>query len=239
MQGLRESCMGSHCFGASAAVVDTIGHGLHNDAASTVYALCAQPALASMLSRFVAVPVVCMSKAILKPASKGSKVPAHADDQYFYTSPASGMTLWFALEDATEANGCIEVLPASHLAYKPAQRFARGGDAGKARWAPPPPPAMDDEAWRIDFPAKSDALPWEPLPVRAGAMIAMDRRLLHRSGANRSGESRRALTLHVFVCSIFDRALTRPASRQLKSVDGACVWDEADNWIPAGALRRL
>jgi len=190
--------MGSHCFGVSAAVVDTIGHGLHNDAASTVHALCSQPALASMLSRFVAEPVVCMSKAILKPASKGAKVPAHADDQYFYTSPASGVTLWFALDDATEANGCIEVLPASHLAYKLGQRFACGGDAGKARWAPPPPPPVD-EPWRVDFPAKCDELAWEALPVRAGAMIAMDRRLLHRSGANKSGESRRALTLHVCV----------------------------------------
>ena len=40
--------------------------------------------------------------------------PWHQDDGYTPVAPSPYLTLWLALNDATEDNGCIWVLPGSH-----------------------------------------------------------------------------------------------------------------------------
>ena len=49
-----------------------------------------------------------------KPAGIGKPTPAHQDVYYFKLSPCSAVTMWLALEDVDEENGCVRYLPRSH-----------------------------------------------------------------------------------------------------------------------------
>jgi ectoine hydroxylase-related dioxygenase (phytanoyl-CoA dioxygenase family) len=49
-----------------------------------------------------------------KPARVGSVVPFHQDNAYFNLSPDDALTVWVALADVTEANGCVRYLERTH-----------------------------------------------------------------------------------------------------------------------------
>lgn len=48
-----------------------------------------------------------------KPAKKGTPLPWH-QDVYDFLDPQPQVTVWLALDDATVARGCVQVLPGSH-----------------------------------------------------------------------------------------------------------------------------
>jgi hypothetical protein len=74
-----------------------------------------------------------------------------------------------AIDDATEANGCLEVVSGRHHEVLP----------------------MDERGCvRSDV---AESLDWIPVPVRAGQCLWFHSRAPHRSGPNRSSEPRRAL----------------------------------------------
>jgi Phytanoyl-CoA dioxygenase (PhyH) len=74
-----------------------------------------------------------------------------------------------AIDDATESNGCLEVVSGAH------DRLWPTDDAG---------------CIRADV---VDSLQWQPLPVLAGDALWFHSRTPHRSGPNSSGRPRRAL----------------------------------------------
>ncbi len=43
-----------------------------------------------------------------------SDIPVHQDSGYGRLEPPDDITIWFALTDTTVANGCLQVIPASH-----------------------------------------------------------------------------------------------------------------------------
>lgn len=54
-------------------------------------------------------------------------VNIHQDASYLYTEPQKLYGIWFALDDATEENGCLQFIPGSHheeITY----RFVRNPD---------------------------------------------------------------------------------------------------------------
>ena len=114
-----------------------------------------------------------------KPARVGSAVPAHQDNAYFNLVPNHALTFWIALDECTENNGCLRVIPRSHqdgiLPHKPS------GQTGN-----------------------SYCLVEEPDPVKAGEMAVLLKRgdcsihhadTIHRSLANSSAKPRRGLLL--------------------------------------------
>jgi phytanoyl-CoA hydroxylase len=61
--------------------------------------------------------------ALLKPPFRGSEKPWHQDAAYFDWTPLNGIVgAWIALDQATVDNGCMQVIPGSHLAG-PAPHF--------------------------------------------------------------------------------------------------------------------
>jgi hypothetical protein len=74
-----------------------------------------------------------------------------------------------AIDDATESNGCLEVVSGAH------DRLWPTDDAG---------------CIRADV---VDSMAWQPLPVRAGDALWFHSRTPHRSGPNPSSRPRRAL----------------------------------------------
>ncbi|HLZ27986.1 MAG TPA: phytanoyl-CoA dioxygenase family protein [Chloroflexota bacterium] len=54
--------------------------------------------------------------ALLKPPFRGSEKPWHQDAAYFDWTPLGGVVgTWIALDEATLDNGCMQVIPGSHL----------------------------------------------------------------------------------------------------------------------------
>ena len=85
------------------------------------------------------------------------------------------LTVIFYLEDTTVENGCIEVVPGSHLLP---------GVEGLHRLA--------DIAW-IDHSGLLDQA--VPIPVQAGQMMAIDSTIFHRAGRNSTDVSRMSMTI--------------------------------------------
>ena len=50
-----------------------------------------------------------------KPPGIGQATPAHQDGHYFMLQPCHAVTMWMALDDVDEENGCVRYLRGSHL----------------------------------------------------------------------------------------------------------------------------
>jgi ectoine hydroxylase-related dioxygenase (phytanoyl-CoA dioxygenase family) len=111
-----------------------------------------------------------------KPAWGGTPLPWHQDGGTFWGLDRDPtLQLWTALDDAPVEGGCIEVLEGSHRAGLATplggvvpEALVRAANAGARAIA---------------------------LPVEAGEAILIHNHLWHRSGVNRSGRPRRALTI--------------------------------------------
>jgi phytanoyl-CoA hydroxylase len=124
------------------------------------------------------------------------EVVCHQDAMFLYTEPLSVTGFWFALEDATEENGCLWALPGGHkLGLK--KRFARC-DNGGTKFE-----IIDD----TPFPEQGLV----SLEVKQGTLILLHGLLPHLSYANRSSKSRHAYTLH-----LVDGACFYPAANWLQ-----------------------
>ena len=126
-------------------------------------------------------PGLLQSMVIFKPPRIGAEVTPHQDSTFLYTDPESCTGFWFALEDATTENGCMNFIPGAHTG--PLKRLNY---------------RQDDGSYIIET---LDDTPWsgEPLPAEAptGTLVVFDGRAPHMSGANHSDKSRLAYTLHV------------------------------------------
>lgn len=100
------------------------------------------------------------------------------------------LTCWITLDDATEANGTVRVIPGSH----------RGGIIDHARLAG----SNDLEA----APAETRGVTVE---VPAGSVVAFSSLLLHATGANTSDAPRR-----VYLAQYSPEVILNPGTRQLR-----------------------
>ena len=50
-----------------------------------------------------------------KPPGTGHATPAHQDGYYFMLQPCHALTMWMALDEADEENGCVRYLAGSHV----------------------------------------------------------------------------------------------------------------------------
>jgi len=131
-------------------------------------------------------PQIWQSMYIFKQPGIGGEVRWHQDASFFDSDPITVTTFWFALEDATVANGCIWAEPGGHLGRKGVlrERFVRSGQQVTME-------VLDTTPW-----PGTDALAL-PLEVKAGTLIVFHGLLPHYSAPNRSAASRHAYTLHV------------------------------------------
>ena len=92
---------------AKAEAINKIGHALHD--LDPVFDRFSRGAdMAALAAAFgLARPQAWQSMVIWKPPGIGGEVGWHQDATFFLTEPLSVTTFWFALEDATEANGCL------------------------------------------------------------------------------------------------------------------------------------
>jgi phytanoyl-CoA hydroxylase len=182
---------------SKARSINKIGHALHElDPVFERFSRTPQ------LQRLVAAlgyarPLLVQSMYIFKQPGIGGEVTCHQDSTFLYTEPLSVTGLWFALEDATQENGCLWALAGGHKTGLKS-RFVRAPEGG-TRFVVFDPTPWPPEAALV------------PLEVAAGTLIVLDGLLPHMSRANRSPRSRHAYTLHVA-----DAAARYPADNWLQ-----------------------
>ena len=166
---------------AKALSINKIGHAMHD--LDPVFAAFSRGQALSDLAADVGLqqPLLWQSMYIFKQPGIGSEVTWHQDASFFDTTPSTVTGFWFALEDATEDNGCLWMQPGGHRGPL-RERFVREGDAVHMQ-------PLDATPW----PDTSTAV---AMPAEAGTLVVFHGLLPHWSAPNRSARSRHAYTLH-------------------------------------------
>jgi phytanoyl-CoA hydroxylase len=141
-------------------------------------------------------PGIIQSMYIFKPPRIGGEVVCHQDSTYLYTEPESCVGFWFALEDATLENGCMQFIPGAHKGPLRARNYRVGEFKLTTE-------VLDASPWPV-----ADAVPAE---AKAGTLVVFNGRAPHMSMPNTSATSRHAYTLHVI-----DQACLYPADNWLQ-----------------------
>ena len=129
---------------------------------------------------------------VVKGAGKGASFAWHQDSAYVgYDHPAY-LTIWIALDDATEENGCVYILPRD-LDEKP---------------------GIDHHEWVDDSRELNGYFgdePGLPMTCTAGTVVAFSSRTLHRSGANVTNARRRA-----YICQYVPEPIRDPKTGEVR-----------------------
>ncbi|HYE07636.1 MAG TPA: phytanoyl-CoA dioxygenase family protein [Planctomycetota bacterium] len=108
------------------------------------------------------------SKVMFKPARGGAPKPWHQDAAYWTQFASKQITVWIAIHDADEANGCVWAIPGSH----------------RLGLIPHAEVELQVREAQIDV-AKA-----APVPVRRGGLLIFHSLVLHMSKRNESDRDR-------------------------------------------------
>jgi ectoine hydroxylase-related dioxygenase (phytanoyl-CoA dioxygenase family) len=135
-----------------------------------------------------------------------SEFPWHQDNGYVSIEPATNVTIWVALDDVDERNGCVWVMPGSH---------AQGllDHALKSQ-----------DTWHLTLKVEGDGI---PAILKAGEAVAFTGLTLHRSKLNHTDKARRA-----FFMEYADVASTH---RHFESKETPrSILKESNTWVVSG-----
>ena len=119
-------------------------------------------------------------QALYKPAFHGGEVYWHQDNAYWQCDPPNLVSIWIALDDADEENGCMNVIPGSYI-----EGLAAHGRAKSEKGNLPALLQVDADIDRA-----------VPVPVEAGSAMVHHCMTLHQTNPNRSSRDRRAMVIH-------------------------------------------
>ncbi|MDQ3174895.1 MAG: phytanoyl-CoA dioxygenase family protein, partial [Acidobacteriota bacterium] len=112
-----------------------------------------------------------------KPREVSRATPPHQDGYYFMLEPNEALTMWLALDEVDEDNGCVRYVSGSHLfGLRPHERTDTPGfSQGIPDYGP------EDELREVSIPA------------RPGDLLIHHCLTIHRADVNKSNRTRRAL----------------------------------------------
>ena len=135
-----------------------------------------------------------------KPAQVGTRTPWHQDGEYWPIRPLATCSVWLAVDDSTEENGCLQFVPGSHKSRTLSNHHVNNG-TGLAL-----PLELDENTFDEDNAVC--------LELEAGQFSLHDVFLMHASDPNRSSHPRRGMTMRYMPTkSVFRRDLTVGAAR--------------------------
>lgn len=114
---------------------------------------------------------LCVGSFLTKRGDGGTAVALHTDTTFVDESRFLALNLWTTLVDVVPENGCLRVVPGSHLLSAPIR-----GTIGTFRWPELIP--LIEERYLVD------------LPMVAGETCFIDPRTMHASYPNNSGAYR-------------------------------------------------
>lgn len=141
----------------------------------TIRRFCLRQEIAELSSQLLGPDVdLYWNQSVFKHPETEQIFPWHQDDAYTPVKPAPYLTLWLAISDATEENGCISVLPGSH----------RNGLV---------PHVQTPYGWACHSPEDPDQ--GMLVPVTAGSLVVFWSMTMHKSGPNLSKDIRKAYVI--------------------------------------------
>ncbi len=145
--------------------------------------LLSQAAIVDVLRDVIGPNVKCMQSMLFIKAAQKPGQAWHQDENFIPTRDRSLCGAWIALDDATIDNGCLWVLPGSHV--------------HGVIWPSKPHETSDFDEGRESFGFPESADRAVPVEVEAGGVVFFNGYLLHRSLPNRTPDRfRRALVNH-------------------------------------------
>jgi hypothetical protein len=138
-----------------------------------------------------------------------SEFPWHQDNGYIAIEPATNITVWIALDDVNTENGCVWILPRSHL---------KGLLSHKKKSA---------DSWFLELKVEGEGV---PAIMKAGEAVAFTGLTLHRSKLNRSSQARRAFFFEY--CDPSSVAITVDAKDGARH--GTPVVKREETWVVRG-----
>jgi phytanoyl-CoA hydroxylase len=120
------------------------------------------------------------TKLNLKPPSKDARFEWHQDFPFFPHTNFDLLAVMIMLDDSTEENGCLKIIPGSHKWGPRNHLFAKDGAFSSQ---------LEDRRVTED-PSK-----WQMVPVPAGGMELHHCNMLHSSGPNRGSNPRSAIVI--------------------------------------------
>jgi len=145
----------------------------------------------------LASPQLTQTMYIFKQPNGGEAVPVHQDSTYLFTKPKqSCLGFWWAVDDATEENGCLWALPGSHNS-KIEHHFRRVYNENgtvELRFE-----NLETGEFFVNNPEDGKEITEEyvPLPMKRGDLVVFSGRLLHASKQNWSAKERHSYQIHM------------------------------------------
>jgi ectoine hydroxylase-related dioxygenase (phytanoyl-CoA dioxygenase family) len=137
-------------------------------------ALSAHPAILGLCADLIGPDVrLYWDQAVYKKTEKPRRVPWHQDNGYTYVEPQEYLTVWLALTDATEENGCPEVAAGAHREGTLLHHY------------------VEPLGWEC----LEEGTPSVKAPVPAGGAVVFSSLTPHRTGPNLTDEVRKAYIL--------------------------------------------
>ncbi|KAA8499500.1 Phytanoyl-CoA dioxygenase domain-containing protein 1-like [Porphyridium purpureum] len=184
--------------------VNKIGHALHELDPQFEAFSCSNKVQQVVHSLGLTSAVIPQSMFIVKAPRIGGAVNVHRDCTFLRTEPRNTcLGLWWALEPATRDNGCLWVLPGSHVDPNSGERIAdlqfvrvcASGKKGEYN-AELDRTEMRGSAKHADSDVADAG--WVALECEKGDLVLIDGSVLHKSAPNTSERSRCAYSIHVF-----------------------------------------
>ena len=127
-------------------------------------------------------PLLLQSMYIFKQPHIGGEVTCHTDHTYLWTEPQSVVGFWFAIDDATNENGCMWAVPGGHKLPVRSRSLLNESRSASVM------DVLDPEPYPLDN--------LQCLEAKRGTLVLLDGAVPHLSAANTSDRPRHAYTIH-------------------------------------------
>lgn len=160
-----------------------------------------QPEILDMVEQVLGSDIALWNSSFFaKPAHQGRKTPWHQDGEYWPIRPLATCTVWMAIDPSTTNNGCLRVIPGSHVDQQLKKHTHNNA----------PNLSLPLELNHSEF-DETSAL---NLVLESGQISLHDVYLVHGSEANTSDQPRRGMTLRFMpTTSVYDRGVLPRSSR--------------------------
>lgn len=190
-----------------------------------LYDLCTSPQLLDDVESLIGSDIVLLYAHILNKRPGGLRVAWHQDGPYWHrVEPKIAVTAWVALDDATPENGCMRVIPGTHLGARDLGQRAVGTPDLIQDNPYELPPEVVDESQAVD------------IVMRRGDVSFHHSYIVHGSEPNHSDRRRAALTIRYLAPTT--RIQDKPDRRQFlvrgRDADNGNVYYSFPCPVPAG-----
>lgn len=154
-----------------------------------IWRLAANPAVLDIVEELIGENFHLLATHFFCKYGKEEKFVAwHQDVTYWGLEPPTALTVWYAIDDSDRENGCMRVLPGTHLGIRAHGKSAQEGNLLSINQEVPV--TFEEEQSVVD------------LELKAGQVSIHDGALIHGSLPNRSERRRCGLTLRYVPTSV-------------------------------------